>query len=43
MFEARFGCHDILILYERPMKWRQRLCMNNAVDWVIKHQLKQTN
>ena len=35
-----FGCHDIVILYKRPMKWRQRLDMNIALDWDVKHKYK---
>ena len=40
--EALVGCHDILILGKSPIKWRQRPDMTLAVDWDVKHQLKQT-
>ena len=43
IFEAFFGCHDILILGRSPIKWRQHPNMTIAVDWDInlKHQFKQ--
>ena len=41
--EAITGCHDILILGECPIKWRQHPHMTTAVDWYVKHQFKQTN
>ena len=43
IFQALVGCHDILILGKSPIKWRQRPDMTLAVDWDVKHQLKQTN
>ena len=42
IFQALVGCHDILILGKSPIKWRQRPDMTLAVDWDVKHQLKQT-
>ena len=39
--EALAGCHDIIILGTSPIKWRQRPDMTMAVNWDIKHQLKQ--
>ena len=41
MYEAHFECHDILILGNSPIKWRQRPDMTIAVDWNVKHQFKQ--
>ena len=41
--EASFECHDILLLGKGPIKWRLRPDMTIAVDWDVKHQLKQTN
>ena len=41
IFQALVGCHDILILGKSPIKWRQRPDMTLAVDWDVKHQLKQ--
>ena len=41
IYEAHFDCHDILILGKSPIKWRQRPDMTIAVDWDVKHQLKQ--
>ena len=38
IFEARFGCHDVLILDNGPLNWRQRPDMTKAVDWDVKHQ-----
>ena len=32
IFEARSGCHDVLILSKSPIKRRQRPDMNLAVD-----------
>ena len=43
VFEALFGCHDILILGTSPIEWRQRPDMTIAVDCDAKPQLKQTN
>ena len=43
IFEALFGCHDILILDTSPIKWRQCPDMTTAVDRDAKPQLKQTN
>ena len=43
IFQALVGCHDILILGKSPIKWRQRPDMTLAVDWDVKHQLKQKN
>ena len=43
LFEALFGCHDILILGKSPIKWRQHSNMTLAVDWDAKPQFKQTN
>ena len=42
IFEALFGCHDILILGKSPIKWKQHPGMTIAVDWDVKHQFKQT-
>ena len=42
MFEALFGCHDVLILGKSPMKWRQQSDMTIVVEWDVKHQFKQT-
>ena len=45
IFEARFGCNDILILGKCPIKvptWRQSPDMTITVDWDVKHQFKQT-
>ena len=42
IFEAIFGCYDVLILGISPIKWRQRPDMTIAVDWDAKHQFKQT-
>ena len=39
MFEAHFVCHDILILGKSPIKHPD---MTIAVDWDVKHQIKQT-
>ena len=43
IFEALFGCHDILISGKRPMKWGQRPDMTIIVDWGVTYQFKQTN
>ena len=43
IFEARVGCHDILILDKSHIKWRQHSDMTITVDWDLKHQFKQTN
>ena len=43
IFEALFGCHDMLILGTSPIKWRQRPDIAIAVDWDVKHQCKQRN
>ena len=43
IYEAHFECHDILMLGESPIKWRQCPEMTIAVDWDVKHQFKQTN
>ena len=40
VFEALFGCHDVLILVKSPIKWWQRRDMTIAVDWDAKPQLK---
>ena len=40
IFEAVFGCHGILILDKHGGNVPY---MTIAVDWVIKHQFKQTN
>ena len=42
IYEAHFECHDTLMLGKSPIKWRQRPDMTFAVDWDVKHQLKQT-
>ena len=42
IYEAHFECHDILMLGKSPIKWRQHPDMTIAVDWDIKHQIKQT-
>ena len=39
IFEALFGCHDILILGKTPIKWRQR--PDITIDLDLKHQFKQ--
>ena len=41
IFEALFGCHDVLIFGTCPIKWWQRPDMTIAVDWDVKHQFKQ--
>ena len=41
IFEALVGCHDVLILGKSPIKWKQHPNMTTAVDWDVKHQLKQ--
>ena len=43
IFEAFFGCHDILILGKSPIKWGQRPNMTIAVDWDFQHQFKHSN
>ena len=43
IFEALFGCHDVVILGQCPIKWRQHLDMTIVVDCDIKHQFKQAN
>ena len=42
IFDALFGCHDILILGKIPTKCRQCPDMTIAVDWEVRHQSKQT-
>ena len=42
IYEAHFECHVTLIMGKSPIKWRQRPDMTFAVDWDVKHQLKQT-
>ena len=42
IFEAVFGCHDILIWGKSLIKWGQHPDMTLAVDWNVKHKLKQT-
>ena len=42
IYEAHFECHDILMLGKNPIKWRQRTDMIIAVDWDVKHQIKQS-
>ena len=37
MFEALFGCHDVLILGKSPIKLRHRPDMTMAVDFDVKH------
>ena len=43
IFEALFGCHDVQILGNSPIKWMQHSDITIAVDWYVKHQFKQTN
>ena len=43
MFEELFGCHEVIILGKRPIKWRECSDMTIAVDWDVKHQFKQAN
>ena len=43
IFEARFGCQDILILSKSPIKWRHCPNITIAVEWDVNHQFKQTN
>ena len=38
-----FEFHGILMLGKSPIKWRQCPNMTIAVDWDVKHQIKQTN
>ena len=42
IFEAHFGCHDILILGKSPQNVSS-VPTTVAVDWDIKHQFKLTN
>ena len=42
IFEALFGCHDILILGKSRIKW-QGPNITVAVDWDFKQQFKQAN
>ena len=37
IFQALVGCHDILILGKRPIKWGQRPDMTLAVDWDVSY------
>ena len=43
IYESHFERHDIQILGESPIKWRQSPDMTIADDWDVKHQFKQTN
>ena len=43
IYEAHFGCHDILMLGKSSIKLRQRPDMTIAVDLDVKHQFKQAN
>ena len=36
------GCHDIAVLARRSIKWWQHPGMTIAVDWDVKHQIKQS-
>ena len=42
IFEAIFGCHDVLILGISSIKLRQLPDMTIAIDWDAKHHFKQT-
>ena len=41
MFQAHFGCNDILKFGRSPLKWKQRPDITIAVDWDANSQLKQ--
>ena len=43
IFEALFGCNDIIIFGRSPINWRQRPNMAIAVDLDVKHQFKHAS
>ena len=43
ILKAHFGCHHVLMFGRSLIKWRQHPDMTIAVDWDVKHQLKETN